>query len=175
MDTEALLDEWRRETRNGPVAKEARTRDGRLLNYHGRRLSRPASEVYERLMRMGSGLDDLWPLASIPMKTEGALAVGVQSGHGPIRYQLFAIEDQGRIEWRFTMERLQGRYEYAIVPAGKGTLVENVIDGSLSGDLVEVWPKAIGPLHDWVLERIFDRLDQPPAPWFDPKLVGAIR
>ena len=34
-----------------------------------------------------------------------------------------------------------------------------VIDGAVSGALVDVWPSAVGPLHDWVMERILDRLE----------------
>jgi hypothetical protein len=138
-------------------------------------IPRPADEVYRRLAMMGGGLDDCWPLPSVPMRVEGALAPGVRAGHGPIRYKLVAIEPGARIEWRFTMERLRGRYEYRLAPASDGTLVENVIDGSVIEALVEVWPSALGRLHDWVMERLFDRLAEPPAPWFDPGKIAEIR
>lgn len=176
MDVESLIGAWREKALAGhAVGHEARSGDGALLNYHGRVVARPLSEIYQRLTRMGTVFDDLWPLASVPMKAEGALRPGVAAAHGPIRYELVAAEDDRRIEWRFTMERLHGRYEYRLERAGDGTLVENVIDGSLTSELVEVWPAAVSAFHDWVIERIFDRLAQPGAPWFDAASVMAIK
>ena len=175
-DVETTIAQWRAEALSGAhVSREICTESGVLLNYHGRIIPRPLDEVYRRLSMMGGGLDDCWPLPSVPMKVEGAFASGVQAGHGPIRYELAALEPGARIEWRFTMERLRGRYEYRLTAAGDGTLVANVIDGTVTGALVEVWPSALGRLHDWVLERLFDRLAAPPAPWFDPRKIAEIR
>ena len=175
IDTATLIAGWRAGAMRGEHAShEVCTPAGELLNYHARLVSRPAAEVYQRLAMMGGGLDDLWPLPSIPMKVEGALAPGVQAGHGPIRYKLVAIEPGRRIEWRFTMAKLHGRYEYHVEAAGGGTLVENTIEGSVTGELVEVWPTALGRLHDWVMERILDRLCEPPAPWFNPAKIALI-
>ena len=176
MDVEALTRVWRQEALAGQaVSHEERSGDGGLLNYHARVVERPIAEVYGRLARMGTGLDDVWPLASVPMKTDGELRPGVTAAHGPIRYELVSAEEDRRIEWRFTLERLHGRYEYRVERAAAGTLIENVIDGSLSGELVEVWPAAVSAFHDWVIERIFDRLAEPGAPWFDAQSVMAIR
>ena len=174
MDKKTLLEEWRREARAGPVGHEVRD-EGQLFNFHGRVVPPQVTNVYERLSRMGTALDDLWPLASVPMKNEGALEISVQSGHGPIRYELAALEKNHRIEWRFTMANLSGRYEYLLEPVDSGTYVENVIDGSLSGELAESWPTTAGPLHGWIIERIFDRLEQPLAPFFDARYLRAIR
>jgi hypothetical protein len=176
IDVEAEVARWRGEALAGArVSREICAESGDLLNYHARAVPRPLDEVYRRLAMMGGGLDDCWPLASVPMKVDGVLAPGVGAGHGPIRYELVAIEASVRIEWRFTMERLRGRYEYRLAGAGDGTLVENVIDGSVTEALVEVWPSALGRLHDWVMERLLDRLAEPPAPWFDPGKIAEIR
>jgi hypothetical protein len=176
IDTVSMIETWRAQAiRTRQVADSVCTPGGDLLNYHARVVARPAAEVYGRLARMGSPLDDLWPLASMPMKVEGALAPGVAAAHGPIRYALAAIDDGRRIEWRFTMANLHGRYEYTVSPVDDGALVENVIDGFVTAELVEVWPEAVGAFHDWVIERIFDRLAEPPAPWFDPAKAVFIR
>ena len=176
IDVETEIAGWRADALAGAcVSHEICTASGELLNYHARVVQRPADEVYRRLSMMGGGLDDCWPLPSVPMKVEGAPTVGVKAGHGPIRYELVAIEPGERIEWRFTMERLHGRYEYRVAAAGAGTLIENVIDGSVTGALIDVWPSALGRLHDWVMERLFDRLGEPPAPWFDPSKIAEIR
>lgn len=175
MNVEALIAQWRSGLAAGPVSMEALEPDGRLLNYHARRLSRPAAEVMGRLSRMGSARDDVWPLPSVPTKTAGEMQPGVSAAHGPIRYELVAIDAATRVEWRFTNELLQGRYEYVVTPDGAGAIVENVIDGRLSGDLLTVWPEALGPFHDWVLEGVFDALDREPAPWFDLSKAALIR
>ncbi len=176
IDVESRIADWRAEAIAGArVSREICSESGELLNYHARVVPRPVDEVYRRLSMMGGALDDCWPLPSVPMKVEGALAPGVTAGHGPIRYELVAIEPGMRIEWRFTMARLHGRYEYRLAPAGDGTLIENVIDGSVTEALVEVWPSALGRLHDWVMERLFDRLAEAPAPWFDPTKIAEIR
>ena len=175
IDTATLIAGWRADALRGEhVSQEVCTPAGELLNYHARLVPRPAAEAYQRLALMGGGLDDLWPLPSVPMKAEGALAPGVGAGHGPVRYELAAIEPGSRIEWRFTMAKLHGRYEYRVGAAGDGTLVENTIEGSATGELVEVWPTALGRLHDWVMERILDRLGESPAPWFDPAKIAVI-
>jgi hypothetical protein len=176
IDVDAEIARWRAEALDGAcVSHEICTESGDLLNYHARVVPRPPDEVYRRLSMMGGGLDDCWPLPSVPMKVEGALAPGVPAGHGPIRYELVAIDPGARIEWRFNMEHLRGRYEYRLAPAGDGTLVENVIAGTVTEALVDVWPSALGRLNDWVMERLFDRLAEPPAPWFDPRKIAEIR
>ncbi|MBI5284733.1 MAG: hypothetical protein HY874_06530 [Chloroflexi bacterium] len=176
VDTAALVEGWRAEALRGErVSREVCAPDGALLNYHARIIARPLDELYQRLARMGGGLDDVWPMAPVPMKAEGALQPGVRAAHGPIRYELVAVENGCRIEWRFTMEHLHGRYEYTLSAMDAGTLVENVIDGAVTGEMIGVWPSAVGPLHDWVLERILDRLEAPPAPWFDPRAIRLIR
>jgi hypothetical protein len=176
IDVDSQIADWRAEALRGErVSREVCTPAGELLNYHARVVLRPLDEVYRRLSMMGGGLDDCWPLPPVPMKVDGALAVGVSAGHGPIRYDLAAIEPGHRIEWRFTMERLHGRYEYRLASVESATLIENMIDGTVAGALVELWPAALGRLHDWVMERLFDRLAEPPAPWFDPAKIIEIR
>ncbi len=176
IDTNTLVEQWRAEALRGEhVSHEVCTPAGDLMNYHARLVARPVDELYRRLAAMGGGLDDLWPLPSVPMKVEGALSPGVRASHGPIRYELAAIDAGRRIEWRFTMERLHGRYEYRLTPEGAATLVENVIDGAVTGELIEAWPSAVSAFHDWVIERIFDRLAAPPAPWFGLPTIQQIR
>lgn len=176
LDVERQVAEWRAEALAGArVSREICTEAGELLNYHARVIPRPVDEIYRRLSMMGGGLDDCWPLPSVPMKVDGAFAPGVRAGHGPIRYELVAVDPSRRIEWRFTMDRLHGRYEYRLAPADDGALIENVIDGSVTEALFDVWPSALGRLHDWVMERLFDRLAEPPAPWFDSGKIAEIR
>lgn len=175
MDADQLLETWRAQAKQQPVREQSLSDDGRLLNFHARLVDRPAAEVYARLNRMGSPLDDLWPLTVIPMKAEGALAPGVRASHGPVRYQLAEIEDGRLIRWQFTMDQLHGDYQYVVDSVGGWTYVENVIDGQVSDGLIAAWRDAIGPFHDWVIERIFDRLDAPPVPWFNPALAAELR
>jgi hypothetical protein len=175
IDSATIISGWRADAMRGEhVSHEVCTPAGELLNYHARLVPRPVTEAYQRLVMMGGGLDDLWPMASVPMKAEGAFAPGVHAGHGPIRYELVAIDSGSRIEWRFTMAKLHGRYEWHTSPNGDGTLVENTIEGSVTEELIDVWPTALGRLHDWVMERILDRLAEPPAPWFDPAKIAVI-
>lgn len=169
------LGAWRREALARPVQRELLTHDGRLLNYHGRVVSRPIAEVWERLTRMGTLFDDIWPLSWVPRKNRAALAVGMRSGHGTIRYEVVEIEERTRIEWRFTMELMTGRDEYRLEEVREGTYVEALIDCRLSGDLLEIWPTGPGPMHDWVMERMLDGFEKPPAPWFDLSLLSKIR
>ena len=128
VDVKRQVAEWRAEAVAGAcVSREICTEAGELLNYHARLIPRPLDEVYRRLTMMVGGLDDCWPLPSVPMKADGPFAVGVQAGHGPIRYELAAVDPAASIEWRFVMERL------------------------------------------------FDRLAEAPAPWFDPTKIVEIR
>jgi hypothetical protein len=175
MNVESLLEEWRAQALEAPVAREVFEADGRLLNFHGRVVRRPPEEVWTRLARLGSALDDAWPLPSVAMKNEGPLAPGVRSGHGAGRYECIAVEEGVRIEWRLTMHVLRGRHEYAMRPAASGTYVEHVIDGTVPADDREVWSRGAGPFHDWISERLFERLEQPPVPWIPPALRERVR
>lgn len=104
IDVERQVAAWRADAIRGElVSQEICTESGELLNYHARIILRPLDEVYRRLTMMGGGLDDCWPLPSVPMKVDGAFAPGVRAGHGPIRYELVAVDPGARIEWRFTI------------------------------------------------------------------------
>jgi len=175
QDLQATLSGWRERALLDAVARELLTPTGRLLNYHGRVVPRSRDEVWDRLSRMGTLFDDIWPMSWVPRKNQGALAVGMRSAHGTIRYEVVEIEEGKRIEWRFTMELLAGRDSYRLKAVEGGTYVEALIDGRLSGDLLEVWRTGPGPMHDWVMERMLDGLEKPPAPWFDLDLLAKIR
>lgn len=174
-DLQAALSVWREQALCDPVHGEVLTRTGRLLNYHGRVVSRSLDEVWKRLSGMGTLFDDIWPMSWVRRKNQGPLAVGMRSGHGTIRCEVVGIAERESIEWRFTMELLQGRDAYRIRAVDHGTYVETLIDGLLVGELLEIWPTGPGPMHDWVMERMLDGLDKPPAPWFDLDLLVKIR
>jgi hypothetical protein len=175
MDREALLARWREEALAAPVQRELFEPDGRLLNFHARVVRRPLVEVYHRIQRLGSRADDLWPLPSLPMRNEGRLSVGVRSGHGKSSYECVAVEAPARVEWRFTMELMHGRHAYSTHAAGDGTYVEHLINGGLSGSMAEHWTTSIGPFHDWIIERLLERLEQPPVPWIEPSVGELVR
>lgn len=175
MNIGTLLEAWRREARTGPCAREMLEPDGRLLNFHGRVVRRPPAEVFRRLGRLGSGLDDLWPIPALPMRTEGRLAVGVRASHGASRYACVAVEDGRSIAWHFTMELMHGVHTYAMDVDASGTYVEHVIDGAVSGIMLARWKDAIGPFHDWIIERLLERLETPPLPWIERELAQGIR
>ena len=170
-DVAAALPEWRTEAAADPVRREVLLPDGRLLNFHARVVGRPLREVYGRIRALGSPRDDLWPVPSVPMRNESSLGVGTCSGHGRSRYICTAVDELARVEWRFTMRDMHGRHGYSTCAIGDATYVEHLIDGRVEGAMAAYWPTAIGPFHDWIIERILDRLAAPPVPWIEGRIA----
>lgn len=143
----------------------------RVRNVHERVIGAPVERVGALLDRLGGRDDVLWPPEWAPMELDGPVAPGAAGGHGGLRYRVTGHVPGRRVG--FTVDPgqgLHGDHTFTAEPAGPGrTLLRHEIDGRATGAMRLLWPVAVRPAHDVVVERILDRAatavgDPPPRP-----------
>jgi hypothetical protein len=79
-------------------------------------------------------------------------------GHGPFR---FRAERWDGSAWRVRVEApgVQGWHGFDLSPAPGGARLTHTLQAELGGLMRLEWPLFIAPLHDWVVEALFDRLE----------------
>jgi hypothetical protein len=79
-------------------------------------------------------------------------------GHATLKFQLRRW-DGTRWDADVLSRSFRGTHGFALEPAGSGTRVRHVLEGSLHGAMRWRWPLAVEALHDWAVEAMFDRLE----------------
>ncbi len=115
---------------------------------------------------------DLWPL----LRIDGALESGVVFGHGPIRYRLLEYVPGRRITfaliapYRGITAGFNGIHEFTVVPLGNNSVVlRHEIRAQLTGIALLVWPLAIRPVHNALIEDGFEKAQAVLAGGLRPK------
>lgn len=134
----------------------------RIKNEHARSIARSSSEVFEALERVGTEGDTIWPAPSIPFRrTPGPLRVGkTMERHGIIRAVLHELESNRRMIWRADLPFLRGTHGFEISETAAGCDVRHVLDVNLAWWFAPVWALKVGRIHDWIVERLLDRLEE---------------
>lgn len=143
----------------------------RVVNIH-ERLFRSSPEQAARLLdALSSPNDVLWPSTHWPrMRLDGPLRVGAAGGHGPIRYAVVAYEPGKKVTFQFISPRgFVGTHWFEVLGhATSGTVLRHTIDISIQGSALALWPVAIRPLHDALVEDALTNaqvaLGEPPTP-----------
>ena len=133
-----------------------------VLNVHERRLAASAAEVGALLDTLATPQDRLWPRGFWPaMRFDGPLAPGASGGHGPIRYAVEAMEPGRAVRFRFLVPRgFDGWHALEIVPDGeRASILRHTLAMTPRGTARLVWPLAIRPLHDALLEDALARAE----------------
>lgn len=133
-----------------------------MRNLHRRRLAAPVDEMGGLLDRLAGPDDPLWPApAWVPMRLERGLAVGSAGGHGEVRYAVEEYDVGRRVRFRFAPGvGLDGWHELRVQAAGAGACVlTHEIQARPVGLMVLLWPLAVRPLHDAVLEDLLDNAE----------------
>jgi Protein of unknown function (DUF2867) len=131
-------------------------------NVHERLLPVPVDEVGPLLDRIGGPDDVLWPApAWAPMVLDRPVAPGAVGGHGGIRYRVTAHQPQRSITFTFEPgQGLNGTHTLSVRPAGpSSSVLRHEAEGWLTGWMRALWPLAVRPAHDAVLEDMFDRAE----------------
>jgi len=155
----------------------------KIFNRHEIEVSATEAEIGRLFDTLASANDLLWPHFRWPrMRLDRPLATGARGGHGPIGYSVEEYEAGKRILFRFENTHpfslgLEG-YHVLFMERGKqGTRLVHVIDGTIGGRALAIWPLAIRPLHDALIEDALMRAakhfdaDHP----FPPKLSLWVR
>ena len=127
----------------------------RAVNIHERNFRCSPKQAAWLLDSLASPHDALWPLKHWPrMRLDKPLGPGATGGHGPIRYFVVAYEPGRKITFEFTSPRgFVGRHWFEVLGHGaSGTTLRHTIDMSLVGSARLIWPVAIRPLHDALVE-----------------------
>ncbi|MFK4068008.1 SRPBCC family protein [Streptomyces sp. NPDC029674] len=137
---------------------------GVVRNEHERVVEAPAEAVGALLDRLSAEDDPVFPVpAWAPMTFDRPLGVGATGGHGPIRYSVTAHERGRRIRFAFTPPG-DGFHEVTVEPRGGGRcLVRHVLEMRQSGVDRLLWPTAVRPVHDTMVEELFDNIERAAA------------
>src|SRR6476661_2038991 len=134
----------------------------RVHNVHERVLTAEATAVGALLDGVGGPHDALWPSPEwAPMWINGAPAIGVAGGHGPLRYRVSTYEPGRRIV--FTLEQgqgLSGWHGFEVEPLGpERAVLRHVVSARAHGRMRALWPCVVRPVHDGIVEQILDRAE----------------
>lgn len=131
-----------------------------ISNVHERAYPVPAERLGPLLDDLGGPDDRLWPENWPPMRFDRPLEPGARGGHGPIRYDVTAVEPGRRVDFRFDPAIGFGGCHYVEVFDGErpGTSVLRHTLIARGGALARLrWAVAIRWLHDALLEDLLDR------------------
>ncbi|MGB8332184.1 MAG: hypothetical protein WCE62_18820 [Polyangiales bacterium] len=135
-----------------------------IRNEHGRRVARPAAEVFGELEAVGTKTDRLWPAPSIPFeRTPGPLEVGkTRERHGIIRAVLEELRPGQRLVWRADQPFIKGTHGFEVRETDDGCHVAHVLDADLAWWFAPVWTMKMSEIHDRIVEGLLARLDAHP-------------
>ncbi|MFE0103793.1 SRPBCC family protein [Streptomyces sp. NPDC059009] len=137
---------------------------GTVRNIHEREIAAPAAEVGALLDRLSGPDDPLWPSPGwAAMRFDRPLGVGARGGHGPIRYEVTEYEPGHRV--RFDLDSPgEGFHELTVEPLdGARCRVRHVLEVRWRGTDRLLWPTGIRPIHDTMIEEVFDNVERAAA------------
>ncbi|MEU4213264.1 DUF2867 domain-containing protein [Streptomyces sp. NPDC026206] len=132
-----------------------------IRNVHERTVQAPAAAVGALLDRLSADDDPIFPVpAWSPMRLDGPLGVGAAGGHGPVRYSVTAYEPGRRVRFGLTPPS-SGFHEMTVEPLGDAHCrVRHVLEAEMRGADRILWPSVVQPVHDTMVEEIFDNIER---------------
>lgn len=134
-----------------------------IVNVHQRHVGADADRVGELLETWGSPGDRLWrtELAE-PTAFDRGLAVGSSGGHGPVRYRVVEHVPGRSVRAKFEPGiGLRGHHGFEVVPKGDGEcILRHEAVATAHGSARLTWPLLIRPIHDAVVEDVFDHVER---------------
>ena len=134
-----------------------------IRNVHERVINAPLEPLGVLLDGLGQKGDRLWPSRSWPpMVLDRPLALGADGGHDGIYYYVSEYEPGRRVRFTFHPRTLLIRGH----ELGLGALddersrIRHVLIGRTSGAMRVMFPAAVEPLHDAVIEDLFDNAER---------------
>ena len=134
-----------------------------IRNVHERVINAPLEPLGVLLDGLGQKGDRLWPSRYWPpMVLDRPLAPGADGGHGPIRYHVSEYEPGRRVRFTFCPRTgIVGAHELSLDAVDeKRTRIRHVLIGRTSGTMRGKFPVMVGPLHDAVVEDLFDNAER---------------
>ena len=146
----------------------------KIHNTHHRVIAASAAQVGQLLDTLGSAQDQVWPIPQWPaVKLDRPLQVGATGGHGPIRYHVSEYEPGRRIRFQFEPD-WNGYHECKITALGPHQCqLSHVIAADPGWSFSLRWLALIRPMHDALIEDLFDRVESHFAPVAQPQFWSA--
>jgi len=135
----------------------------KIFNRHEIEIAANEAEIGRLFDTLASANDHLWPNFRWPkMRLDRPLAAGARGGHGPIGYSVEKYEAGKRILFRFDNTHpfsrgLEGHHTLFMEQGSRGTRLVHEITGTIEGRALLIWPLAIRPLHDALIEDALAR------------------
>jgi hypothetical protein len=130
----------------------------KIFNRHEIEIAAAPEEIGELIDTLATANDLLWPRFRWPrMRLNKPLSIGARGGHGPIGYWIEEYEPGGRILFRFENTQwisrgLEGYHTLFMERGEHATKLVHEIVGTIRGRALLLWPLAIRPLHDALIE-----------------------
>ncbi|TQK51867.1 uncharacterized protein DUF2867 [Streptomyces sp. SLBN-118] len=136
-----------------------------VRNVHERHIAAPAEVVGALLDRVSSPDDPLspspvWP----PIRFDRPLGVGADGGHGFVRYSVGAYDPGRSIRFDFAPPS-NGFHTLSTQPLDSGGCrVSHVLEQQQGLKSWLLWTLVIRPLHDTMIEELFDNIERAATP-----------
>ena len=134
-----------------------------IRNIHERVINAPLEPLGVLLDGLGQKDDRLWPSRSWPpMVLDRPLAPGADGGHGAIRYYVSEYEPGRRVRFTFRPRTgIIGAHELSLDALDdEHTRIRHVLIGRSRGTMRLLFPAVVEPLHDAVVEDLFDNAER---------------
>lgn len=135
--------------------------DMRIKNVHERKVSAPFQKIGKMIDTVSSEADQVWPHENWPrMELNQPLGIDASGGHGPIQYKVTAYEPGRHIRFAF-MKHFDGYHEIVLESLDDNCcLLRHNLIASVQGMNVPKWWFVIRPLHNALVEDLFDKVER---------------
>lgn len=134
-----------------------------IRNVHEHVVDAPIERLGALLDGLGRKGDRLWPSRNWPpMVLDRPVSAGGEGGHGAIRYHVTEYEPGARVRFAFDPATgIEGAHELSLDALSNGRCrMRHVLVGRARGRMRLLFPLAIEPLHDAVVEDMFDNAER---------------
>ena len=134
-----------------------------IRNVHERVINAPIEPLGALLDGLGQKDDRLWPSQGwTPMVLDRPLALGADGGHDDIYYYVSEFEPGRRVRFSFRPRTgIIGAHELSLDALDeRRTRIRHVLIGRTRGAMRLMFSAAVEPLHDAVIEDLFDNAER---------------
>jgi hypothetical protein len=132
----------------------------KMSNVHERMIAAPAARVGALLDTLSSVDDKFWPHENWPaVKLDQPLQVGAVGGHGTGPYTVSSYAPGRHLRFEFAGGR-HGYHEFTLQDVdGKTCLLRHALKAELTLSSAWRWYSLVRPLHDALIEDLFDKVE----------------
>jgi len=142
-----------------------------MTNVHERTIAAPVARVGALLDTLASADDKFWPHENWPpVRLNLPLQVGATGGHGTGPYTVSSYAPGRHIRFEFGGDR-QGFHEFTVQQADDANcLLRHMMKANLKFNSAWRWYYLIRPLHNALIEDLFDKVESQVAKVVHPQI-----